>query len=115
MKKMSVVLALVAVVAMLALLAGTTLGANNQAEEMMVEVSITNLTGGQVMSPVFVARHGSGADSLYSLGESASGGSGQDGRRCRRQRSVRGMGPTKQRARQRSDGGEPERGADSTG
>ena len=73
MKKMSVVLALVAVVAMLALLAGTTLSANNQAEEMMVEVSITNLTGGQVMSPVFVARHGSGADSLYSLGESASG------------------------------------------
>lgn len=72
MKRTSVVLALVAVVALLALLAGTTLASSGQDEEMMVEVSITNLTRGQVMSPVFVARHDANAGPLYSLGGQAS-------------------------------------------
>ena len=74
MKRMSVVLALVAVAAMLALLVGTTLASSGQDEEMMVEVSITNLTRGQVMSPVFVARHDANAGPLYSLGGQASAG-----------------------------------------
>ena len=72
MKKVSMVFGLVAVAAMLALLAGTTLAANGQDDEMMVEVSITNLTRGQVMSPVFVARHDASAGPLYSLGGQAS-------------------------------------------
>ena len=38
----------------------------------MTEVSITNLARGQIMSPLFVARHDTGADSLYSLGALAS-------------------------------------------
>ena len=71
MKRMSIVLSLVAVVALLAVLGGTTLAAN-QDDEMMVEVSITNLTRGQVLSPVFVARHDGDAGPLYSLGERAS-------------------------------------------
>ena len=71
-KKVSIGLALVGVVALLALLAGTTLSADNHGEEMMVEVSITNLTRGQILSPVFVARHDRDAGPLYSLGEPAS-------------------------------------------
>ena len=72
MKRMSMVLVLVAVVALLAVLAGTTLASSGQDEEMMVEMSITNLTRGQVMSPIFVARHDASAGPLYSLGEPAS-------------------------------------------
>ena len=71
MKKVSIGLALVGLVALLALLAGTTLSANNRGEETMVEVSITNLTRGQILSPVFMARHNPDAAPLYSLGEPA--------------------------------------------
>ena len=72
MKRLSIVFALVAVVAMLGVLAATALAANDQDEELMVELSITNLTRGQILSPVFVARHDANAGPLYSLGESAS-------------------------------------------
>ena len=43
-------------------------------DQIMVEMSITNLTRGQIMSPVFIARHGADADPLYRLGEPASVG-----------------------------------------
>ena len=57
---------------MVALLAVGLLSANENDEEMMVEMSITNLTKGQVMSPVFVARHDGNAGPLYTLGKPAS-------------------------------------------
>ncbi len=41
-------------------------------DELMVEVSITNLTRGQILSPVFVARHDRNAPRLYALGQPAS-------------------------------------------
>ena len=71
-RTLSIFVVLGGLVALLALFAGGVLSANGQDEEMMVEVSITNLTRGQIMSPVFVARHDSNAGSLYSLGEPAS-------------------------------------------
>ena len=56
-KTLSIFVVLGGLVALLALLAGGVLSANEHDEEMMVAVSITNLTRGQIMSPVFVARH----------------------------------------------------------
>lgn len=41
-------------------------------EEMMVEISVTNLTRGQTFSPVFVVRHDRDAAPLYTLGQPAS-------------------------------------------
>ena len=38
----------------------------------MVTLSITNLTRGQILSPVFIARHGQDAGPLYTLGHPAS-------------------------------------------
>ena len=70
-KTLSIFIVLGSLVALVGLLAGGVLSADGQDEELMTEVSITNLTRGQIMSPVFVARHDSGAGSLYSLGESA--------------------------------------------
>ncbi len=72
MKKVSISLALVGLVVLAALLFGSLLSADERDDEMMVEVAITNLTRGQIMSPVFVARHDSGAGSLYALGERSS-------------------------------------------
>ena len=71
-KTLSIFLVLGGLVALVGLLAGGVLSADGHDEQLMTEVSITNLTRGQIMSPVFVARHDSGADRLYSLGESAS-------------------------------------------
>ena len=71
-KTVSIFVVLGGLVALLALLAGGVLSANENNEEMMVEVSLTNLTRGQIMSPVFVARHDSNAGPLYSLGAPAS-------------------------------------------
>ena len=71
-KTLSIVVVLGGLVALLALLAGGVLSADGHDEEMMVEVSLTNLTRGQIMSPVFVARHDSGAGTLYALGQPAS-------------------------------------------
>ena len=39
---------------------------------VMVTLSITNLTRGQILSPVFVARHSGDASPLYTLGQPAS-------------------------------------------
>ena len=43
-----------------------------QSDQVMVTLSITNLTRGQILSPVFVARHGRDAAPLYTLGQPAS-------------------------------------------
>ena len=71
-RTLSIFVILGAVAALAALLGAGLLSANEHDEQMMVEVSITNLTGGQIMSPIFVARHDDDAGSLYSLGEPAS-------------------------------------------
>ena len=71
-KSLSILVVLGGLVALVALLAVGVLSADGQDEQMMVEMSITNLTKGQVMSPVFVARHNGYADPLYTLGEPAS-------------------------------------------
>ena len=71
MKKVSIVVVLIGVVALVALLTGSLISANENNEEMMVEVSITNLTRGQILSPVFVARHDASAGPLYTLGSRA--------------------------------------------
>ncbi len=71
-KTLSIVVVLGGLVALLVLLAGGVLSADSRDEEMMVEVSITNLTRGQILSPVFVARHDASAAPLYALGEPAS-------------------------------------------
>lgn len=72
MKKVTASVALVGLVVLAALLFGSMISADEHNEELMVEVAITNLTRGQIMSPAFVARHDSSADSLYALGERAS-------------------------------------------
>lgn len=41
-------------------------------DQKMVTLSITNLSRGQILSPVFVARHGQDAGPLYTLGHAAS-------------------------------------------
>lgn len=71
-KKLPILGALAGLAVLLALLAGGLLSADGHGDEMIVEMSITNLTRGQVMSPVFVARHDQGAGPLYVLGEAAS-------------------------------------------
>ena len=71
-KTMSIFVVLGGLVALLALFAGGVLSADGQHDEMMVEVSVTNLTRGQILSPVFVARHDAGAEPLYALGQESS-------------------------------------------
>ena len=71
-KALSIFVILAGIVALVGLLAGGVLSADGQNKELMTEVSITNLTRGQIMSPVFVARHDAGAGNLYSLGAPAS-------------------------------------------
>ncbi len=71
MKKVSIAVVLIGVVALVALLTGSLISADEHDEEMMVEVSITNLTRGQILSPVFVARHDDSAGPLYTLGARA--------------------------------------------
>ena len=61
-------------VALVGLLAAGALSADSSKHQLMAEVSITNLTRGQIMSPFFVARHDGSAGPLYSLGEPASRG-----------------------------------------
>ena len=41
-------------------------------DQLMVTLSITNLSRGQILSPVFIARHGQDAGPLYTLGHPAS-------------------------------------------
>ena len=71
-KKLSISVALIGVTILGVLLLGSLLSADGHDEELMVEVSITNLTRGQIMSPVFVARHDRSASPIYTLGERAS-------------------------------------------
>ena len=65
-------MALAGLAALLALLAGGLLSADGHGDDLKVEVSITNLTRGQILSPVFFVRHDSSAAPIYSLGEPAS-------------------------------------------
>ena len=71
-KTVSFLVTLGGLVALVGLLAAGVLSANSDDEQLMAEVSLTNLTRGQIMSPVFVARQDSGAGTLYSLGDPAS-------------------------------------------
>ncbi len=73
------ILGLAGLMAVLALLAVGTVGmlsaagdGRSDGSQMKAEVSITNLTRGQIMSPVFMARHDHNAGSLYALGQPAS-------------------------------------------
>ncbi len=77
MKRFTITFAIVTVVALLGALTASVLLAHDKSEEMMVDVSLTNLTHGQILSPVFVARHDASADALYSLGGVASTGLAQ--------------------------------------
>ena len=71
-RTLSILAVMGGMIALVALFAGGLLSANEKDDEMMVEMSITNLTKGQVLSPVFVARHDGGAGPLYTLGQPAS-------------------------------------------
>ena len=75
MSKKTTLFGLTGLIALLALSAGILSAfAGNDTDEMTVEVTITNLTRGQTMTPVFVARHDGSAAPLYTLGQAASDG-----------------------------------------
>ena len=80
MSKKTILIALAGLAVLLALSAGilNAAGMLNTAgkdtDELMVEVTITNLTRGQTMTSVFAARHDRNADPLYTLGQPASDG-----------------------------------------
>lgn len=61
-----------ALVALFAVLAVGLLRADYGNERLYVQMSLTNLTPGQIMSPVFIARHDGNMDPLYTLGQPAS-------------------------------------------
>ncbi len=71
-RTISIILVFGALVALFGLMAVTLLRADYHDEKLWVEVSFTNLTRGQVLSPVFIARHDGNSDPLYSLGQPAS-------------------------------------------
>lgn len=68
-RTISIVLMLGALAALLVVVAVGLLSANGDMEDMRVELYITNLTRGQVLSPVFITRHDGTAEPLYSLGQ----------------------------------------------
>ena len=73
MKKwISLVTALAVVASLVGLLTANMISAADDNEQLYVEVSLTNLTPGQVLSPVFIARHNGHMDPLYTLGQPAS-------------------------------------------
>ena len=75
MRKRVTVFGLAGLLALLVLSAGILTAFNgDESDELIVEVSITNLTRGQTMTSVFVARHDDSAAALYTLGEAASDG-----------------------------------------
>ena len=80
MSKKTILIALAGLVALLVLSAGILNAAgmlntaSNDTDELMVEVTITNLTRGQTMTSVFVARHDRNAGPLYTLGQPAATG-----------------------------------------
>ena len=71
-KRISLVLATGVLFSLFALMAVGILNASEHDEQLWVEISLTNLTPGQVLSPVFVARHDDSAGDLYTLGLPAS-------------------------------------------
>ena len=78
MNRKTVITGVLGLIALLLVSAGIINAASNDRNgasgdaELMVEISITNLTRGQIMSPVFVARHDRSAEALYTLGQPAS-------------------------------------------
>ncbi len=75
MRKKTALIGLVGLVVLLALSAGIlTAFTGKDTDELMVEVTITNLTRGQTMTSVFFARHDGSAAPLYTLGQPASDG-----------------------------------------
>ena len=75
MRKRVTVIGLAGLLALLVLSVGILTAFNgDESDELIVEVSITNLTRGQTMTSVFVARHDDSAAPLYTLGEAASDG-----------------------------------------
>lgn len=71
-RKIPVFVALAGVAALLVLLVGGLLSADDHGDNLKVEVSLTNLTRGQILSPVFMSRHDQSAAPIYALGEPAS-------------------------------------------
>lgn len=71
-RTVSIVLVLGVLAALFAVVAVGLLSANGDMEDMRAELSITNLTGGQILSPVFITRHDGTPAHLYSLGQPAS-------------------------------------------
>ena len=71
-KRISIVMALTIVASLVGLLTANLLSAADDNEQLYVEVSLTNLTPGQVLSPVFIARHNGHMNPLYTLGLPAS-------------------------------------------
>ncbi len=71
-KRISLVMMLAVVASLVGLLAANLLSAAGDEEQRWVEISLTNLTPGQVLSPVFIARHGGHGEPLYTLGAPAS-------------------------------------------
>ena len=65
----AIVLIFGAITALSAAVAVGLLSANGDMEEMRAELYITNLTRGQIMSPVFITRHDGSAAPLYRLGQ----------------------------------------------
>lgn len=63
---------LLSLLALMGIMATGVLSANTDNDQLLVEVSLTNLTPGQILSPVFMARHDGNMDPLYTLGTPAS-------------------------------------------
>ncbi len=75
MRKRVTVFGLAGLLVLLALSAGIlTAFTGDESDELIVEVTITNLTRGQTMTSFFVARHDGNAAPLYVLGQAASDG-----------------------------------------
>ena len=71
-KRISIVMVLAVLASLVGLLTANLISAADDEEQLYVEVSLTNLTPGQVLSPVFFARHDGHVDPLYALGQPAS-------------------------------------------
>ena len=65
---------LLSLLAIMGFMATGVLSANTDDEQLLVEVAVTNLTPGQILSPIFMARHDGEMDPLYTLGLPASEG-----------------------------------------
>lgn len=85
-KKKVTIFSLAGILALLALSAGIlTAFTGNDADELIVEITITNLTRGQTMTSFFLARREGTAAPLYTLGQAASdslANMAEDGRRA---------------------------------